>query len=62
VTADSDDTTDPGSSGSAPDDSGNTPGADLVGVAVEAKAVRGHGAKTAPKSSSSQHSATTPGW
>jgi predicted transposase YbfD/YdcC len=38
---DDDDTTDPGSSGPAPDDSGNTPGADLVGVAVDGKAVRG---------------------
>jgi len=34
-------TTDSGSSGSAPDESGNTPGADLVGVAVDGKAVRG---------------------
>ena len=41
ATRDSDDTTDPGSSGPAPDGSGNTPGADLVGVAVDGKAVRG---------------------
>jgi predicted transposase YbfD/YdcC len=41
ITCDDDDTTDPGSCGSAADDSGNIPGADLVGVAVDAKAARG---------------------
>ena len=41
ITGDDDDTTDPGSCGFAQDDSGNTPGADLVGVAVDGKAVRG---------------------
>ena len=38
---DEDDTTDPGSTGSNPDDQGSNVGADLVGVAVDGKAVRG---------------------
>ncbi len=35
------DTTDPRSLGPGPDDAGNAPGADLVGVAIDGKAVRG---------------------
>ena len=38
---DDDDTTDPGSTDSTPDDCSDTTGADLVGVAVDGKAVRG---------------------
>ena len=41
ATGDEADTTDSDSTGSDPDDAGNAPGADLVGVAVDGKAVRG---------------------
>ena len=41
TTSDDDDTTDPGSADSDPDDGCETTGADLVGVAVDGKAVRG---------------------
>ncbi|MHB1504935.1 MAG: ISAs1 family transposase [Acidimicrobiales bacterium] len=42
ATRDRDDTTDPGSFGSGPDEGeGTTTGADLIGVAVDSKAVRG---------------------